>query len=291
MSTTFVGTTSRPIKRRRTSADMKVIRAGLWEIAAEGRPMTVRQIFYQAVACGLVDKTEREYKKTVVRLLTEMRLADDSFGRAIPFDWIADNTRWMRKPRSWSSVDDVLRETAQFYRRRLWDEQDAYVEIWLEKEALAGVVYPVTEEWDVPLMVTRGYPSISYLHMAAEAITEAGKPAYIYYFGDHDPSGVDISRNVEDRLREFTWANIVFRRVAVTTDQVIEWSLPTRPTKKSDTRSKRFAGESVELDAIPPDELRQLVRGCIEQHIDRHRLDVTLAAEKSEREVLMQIAG
>ncbi len=270
---------------------MDVIREGLWNIVAQGRPMTVRQVFYQAVARGLVAKTESEYKYTVGRLLTEMRLSDDPFALSIPFDWIADNTRWMRKPRSWSSVEDVLRETAQFYRRRLWDEQDAYVEIWLEKEALAGVVYPITEEWDVPLMVTRGYPSISYLHIAAEAITAAGKPAYIYYFGDHDPSGVDISRNVEGRLRQFTWANIVFERVAVTAGQVVEWSLPTRPTKKSDTRSKSFAGDSVELDAIPPDELRNLVRACIERHIDRHRLDVTLAAEKSEREVLMEIAG
>jgi hypothetical protein len=92
-----------------------------------------------------------------------------------------------------------------------------YVEIWLEKDALSGVLYPVTSEWDVPLMVTRGYSSLSFLHEAAEAITDQGKPAYIYYFGGHDPSGRDITRATEAGLREFApAAEIHFKRIAVT---------------------------------------------------------------------------
>ncbi len=211
---------------------------------------------------------------------------------AMPFSWIVDNTRWMRKPRAFESVEDALKDTADFYRRALWANQEDYVEIWLEKEALAGVLYPVTREYDVPLMVTRGYPSISYVYSAAEAITEVEKPTFIYYLGDHDPSGVDIPRNVEERLREFAPdADITFERIAVTPEQIVDYDLPTRPTKKSDTRAKSFEGESVEVDAIDPDDLRQLVRDAIEFHIDPDALAVTKAAEDSEREILERIAA
>ena len=134
----------------------------------------------------------------MVRLLGEMRRA-----HIIPFDWIADSTRWMRKPRTHSSLDEALRRTAETYRRSVWDDQDAYVEVWLEKDALAGVLYDVTSAWDVPLMVTRGYPSLSYLHSAAEALAAQDRPAFLFYFGDHDPSGLDITRAVEEGIREF----------------------------------------------------------------------------------------
>ena len=101
-----------------------------------------------------------------------------------------------RKPHWWFAVPRVLSPA-------VWDEQNAYVEIWLEKDALAGVLVDVTQKWDVPLMVTRGFASLSYLHEAAETIRDQNKPTYLYYFGDHDPSGVDIPRQVERRLREF----------------------------------------------------------------------------------------
>ena len=145
--------------------------------------------------------------------------------------------------------------------------------------------------WDVPLLVTRGYASLSYLHEAAEAIAAQCKPAYLYYFGDHDPSGVDIPRNVERRLREFAPdAEIHFERVAVTPEQVLEWKLPTRPTKATDTRAKSFEGESVEVDAIPPAMLRQLTRDCIVRHVDAHTVTAIMAAEESERDLLTVIA-
>jgi hypothetical protein len=210
---------------------------------------------------------------------------------AMPFSWIVDNTRWMRKPRAFDSVEDALKDTADFYRRALWANQEDYVEVWLEKEAQAGVLYPVTGQYDVPLMVTRGYPSISYVYSAAETITEVEKPTFIYYLGDHDPSGVDIPRNVEARLREFAPdADITFERLAVRPEQIEDLELPTRPTKKTDTRAKSFDGESVEVDAIDPDDLRDLVRGAIDWHIDSNMLTVTKAAEESEREILKRIA-
>jgi hypothetical protein len=139
-------------------------------------------------------------------------------------------------------------------------------------------------------MVTRGYPSISFLYSAAEAIMEVDKPAFIYYFGDYDPSGCDISRTVESGLRELAPdAEIHFERVAVTPEQIARWNLPTRPTKTTDTRSKRFHGESVELDAVEPGTLRDLVRRCIVQHIDRYQWKQSLAIERQEREVLGRI--
>ena len=143
---------SRSIKRkRRTKPDVEAIKTAIYNVVEENQPMTVRQVFYQMTVAGVVPKTETSYKNIVVRLLGTMRRE----GR-LPFSWIADNTRWMRKPRTFSSLDSALHNTARTYRRALWDEQDAYVEIWLEKDALSGVLYDVTSEWDVPLMVTRG---------------------------------------------------------------------------------------------------------------------------------------
>lgn len=272
-----------PIKRRRrTKADMAAIKETMLAILAEDQPMTVRQVFYRLVSIGAVDKTEAEYKSTVCRLLTEMRLDGN-----IPFHWIADSTRWMRKPRTHDDLGDLMEETARLYRRKLWNDQDVYCEIWLEKEALAGVLLDVTDKWDVPLLVTRGYPSISFLHSAANGIALQGKPTFIYYFGDHDPSGIDIQRNVTERLHEFAPdALIDVERVAVTPDQIEEWSLPLRPTKKSDTRAKNFQGGSVEVDAILPTKLRELAEEHIEQHVDERQLRVTYEAERSEQSIL-----
>jgi hypothetical protein len=180
--------------------------------------------------------------------------------------------------------------TAQTYRRALWDSQKVYVEIWLEKEALAGVLYGVTAEYDVPLMVTRGYPSLSYLYSAADQMSEEDRPCYVYYFGDHDPSGLDISRKVEQDLRGFAPdVDLYFERVAVTPEQIEEWELPSRPTKKTDTRAKHFTGDSVEVDAIPPAQLRQLARDCIERHIDKRLLKRTQTVEAAERDTLETI--
>ncbi len=272
--------------RRRSKADITALKSTLFTLIREDRPMTVRQVFYRLVSMGAIGKSEAEYKGTVVRLLTKMRLDGD-----LPFDWIADQTRWMRKPTTHGSLAKCLERTAEAYRRSLWDDQDVYVEIWLEKDALAGVLYRETAKWDVPLMVTRGYPSLSYLHSAAESIAEEGKPAYLYYFGDHDPSGVDISRHTEERIRELAGdAEIHFERVAVNLEQIEDWDLPTRPTKKTDSRSKSFVGGSVEVDAIPPDELRSLARECIERHIDADKLAATKLIEAQERETLRSVA-
>lgn len=167
----------------------------------------------------------------------------------------------------------------------------AYVEIWLEKDALAGVLYGVTESWDVPLMVTRGYPSLSFLFEAAETLKAEERPAYLYYFGDFDASGVDIPRNVEAELRRMApEVDIHFERVAVTEDQIRELRLPTRPSKTTDSRARSFGRKSVEVDAIPARHLRTLVDTCIRRHIDQQQLAVLRVAEESERGILRSIA-
>lgn len=277
---------SRPTRRsRRSAAEVEAIRAAMLEALEADHPMTVRQVFYRMVTEGIVPKTESAYKSTVVRLLGDMRRE-----RAFPCGWIADNTRWMRKPDTYSGLQNLLNDAAATYRRSIWDTQDVYVEVWLEKDALSGVLFEETAEWDVPLMVTRGYPSVSFLSQAAAAIEDAGKPAFLYYLGDHDPSGVDIPRAVEKGLREWAPdADITFRRVAVNPDQIASLNLQTRPTKTTDSRSKDFEGESVEVDAIPSATLRQIVRGCIEQHIDGAALAATRRVERLERESLQLV--
>ena len=147
-------------------------RDALYEIVAEQQPMTVRQVFYRATVRGIGEKTEDGYSK-VQRMLADMRRDGE-----LPYDWIADNTRWMRKPRTFGGPEEALRRTVKTYRKALWRDADAYVEIWLEKDALAGVVYDVTNEFDVPLMVSRGYASLSFLHSAAEAMANQDRPCF-----------------------------------------------------------------------------------------------------------------
>jgi hypothetical protein len=268
---------------RRKKADIESICDRLYRILEANKPATVRQVFYRAVAEYLIAKTEADYKNVVCRLLLKMRLE----GR-VPFGWVADNTRWMRKPRTWSGLEDFQEYAATTYRRSLWDDQDAYVEVWTEKDALAGVLLEETRKWDTPLMVSRGFSSVTYLYEAADNIKAEDKPTFIYYFGDHDPSGLLIDKAIEKRLRQFAPdADITFERVAVTPEQIEEWQLPTRPTKtKGNPHSRGFEGGSVEVDAIEPALLRQLVRECIEQHIDKDRLDATAEVEEAERKTL-----
>jgi hypothetical protein len=272
------------VKRKRATADeVERRRAEIIAILDEMQPMTVRQVFYQATVRGFIDKSESGYTKIQTDLVW---LRQQGY---VPYSALADSTRWQRKPRTFSGIEEALRQTARLYRRSLWADADCYVEIWLEKDALSGVIAPVTYEYDVPLMVARGYASLSFLHSAAEQIRELGQPTYIYHLGDFDPSGVDAGRNIERRLREFAGVaiDIHFERLAVTPDQIGAWKLPSRPTKTTDSRSRSFGlAESVELDAIPPADLRSLVENAILQHLPADQLKVLLEAEKSEKQLL-----
>ena len=274
-----------PVKRRRsTKAEVEQRRESLLDIVSEMQPMTVRQVFYQATVRSIIEKTEAGYTKVQTDLALMRRAGE------LPYEWLADNTRWQRKPRTFNSVEEALKQTAQLYRKNLWASADAYVEIWLEKDALAGVVWPVTAAYDVPLMVARGYASLSFLHTAAEFINDLTVPAYIYHLGDYDPSGVNAAEKIEQTLRELApYAEIYFVRITVTPGQIQKWNLPTRPTKASDTRAKNFGEISVELDAIEPEVLRTIVEAAIELHLPSEQLEVLKAAEESERELITSL--
>ncbi|MCY4609966.1 MAG: hypothetical protein OXD40_15450 [bacterium] len=267
---------------RRTKAEMATIRDGLIALAKQHQPVTVRQTFYLAVSAGLIGKTEAEYRNTVCRLLSDARLSGD-----LSWQTIIDHTRSGVHLRTHDSLQDALANTKRYYRRAMWHNQPKRVEIWCEKATLQGVIDSVTLEWDVPLYPTRGYPSLSFLHSCAEEMDAEGKPTCIYYIGDHDPSGHDIRRNVEARLREFAPdVPLVFVPLAVTQRQIEEYDLPLRPTKQTDVRAKNWEGGSVEVEAIPPDVLRSLVNSAIEGHVDPREWEVIKVAEASERELL-----
>jgi hypothetical protein len=275
------------IKRyRATKAEVELRRARLFEIISVMRPMTVRQVFYQAAIRNLVEKSEAGYDKVQADTVRMRRVGK------LPYDWLTDNTRRQRKPRTFNGVEEALRETARLYRKSLWNDASSYVEVWLEKDALSGVILPVTSLYDVPLMVARGYASLSFLHAAAEYIGSLNVPAYIYHFGDYDPSGVNAGQKIEQTLREMApMADIHFERVAVTPGQIRNWELPTRPTKVTDSRAKGFSEISVELDAIEPNLLRSLVETAIQRHLPLDQFKILQAAEESERSLLRQLIG
>ena len=259
------------------------------ELLKGDNPMTVRQVFYQLVVRGVIEKTEEQYQGTVIRLLTEMRMAG-----SIRFDWIVDESRRRISNRTYDSIADAARDTARFYRRSALRECPDYIEIWSEKEALAGVLEDAAGDYDVDVLVSKGMPSLTQLHSSACMIARAaraGKDAFIYQFGDHDPSGVLIPKTIDRRLGELCQKlgcdPPSIERVALTKEQITRFNLPSRPTKREGNRhAHKFEGDSVELDALPATELRSMVREVIERHISERNLTVLRAAESSERELL-----
>jgi hypothetical protein len=278
---------SSTVKRNRsTQAALADLRDRLVELIEPERPVTVRGAFYRAVSAGLVDKTELEYRK-VGRELLKLRRS-----KVIPYWWVTDGTRLVSKPASHRDLEDVLTDTAASYRRALWHDQDAEVLVLSEKDAISGVVYPVTSRWDVPFGYVRGYSSETFAYSIAEDIAEAGKPVHVYDLGDHDPSGVNSWEVFVRRVQGFALGGVAhFIRLAVTPAQITELSLPTRPTKTKDPRAGTWDGDgSVEVDAIPSSVLRRMVEDAITQHIDPRVLELTRSVEASERTLLFRIA-
>jgi hypothetical protein len=263
---------------------METLREAIYGILQSDNPATVRQCYYALVVRGVIEKTQ-EYNGTVVRLLTQMRR-----DRVIPYSWISDNARWIRSQTATARVVHFMRQTARLYRRDLWVDADVSLEIWCEKEALAGVIIEETDPYDVPLMVSHAFSSDTYLQAAAAAIENKGKTTFIYQLGDHDPSGIWIAKQIEKGLRHHAPnAEIYFERVTVTPAQIKAWSLPTRPTRREgNTHARGFVGDSVELDAIEPNQLRALVEAVIQLHLPRDQFAALKAAGDSERK---RIAG
>jgi hypothetical protein len=274
---------------RRLAPKTLALRSAVLELTREFEVMTVRQIFYQLVSRGIVPKTENGGYRPVQTQVLKMRREG-----LLPWAFIADGTRWMRKPISYDSVEDALRATQHSYRRNLWRSQQVRIEIWLEKDALAGVVADATERWDVPLMVSRGTSSATFLHSAAQEARRAWEAAHVetvvYALYDFDAAGERAARSVERGFAEHVPdVPIGFERIAVTREQIDEWQLPTRPAKRSDPEAAKFGAEAVELDAIPPDRLLGLVEDAIVAHVDVDAWRIEQQYEQSEREVLERL--
>ncbi len=269
-----------------TRSHSEDIEYAIWEIFQEMQPrLTVRQIYYALTVRKKVPKTEAGYGQTRYRL-TKMREQG-----IIPYGWIADNTRYCLKPVTYCSLDKALDRLQLSYRKNLWANQDDLVYIWVEKDALAGVISPITKEYDVPLYVARGYSSQTFIYEAAEEIKRNGKNPFIYHFGDHDPSGVDAAYQIEMGLWKHGVVDIQFERVAITEEQIDIYHLPVRETKSSDPRSKTWGNKpSVELDALPAPILRDLVRECIEPHINPTEWERLRLIEEHERETLAEVS-
>lgn len=245
--------------------------------------MTARQAFYQLEVAGVVAKTETGYRQVQKQLLVMRRegLLDWSF--------ITDGTRWQRKPESWRSIDDFVESIHRGYRRDLWHSQGKRIEVWLEKDGLADVVVDVTAAWDVPLMVSRGQSSVTFLHSAAKAAERAydatGADTYVYALYDFDAGGQRAADAVERELPAHApGVPIHFERLAVTSQQISQWSLPSRPPKKKDPQAAKWGSTpAVELDAIPPVQLLALVENAIKGHVDMRRWEAEKRVEEEER--------
>jgi hypothetical protein len=281
------------IRTRRSKEQVADVRASIKSVLEADHPQTVRQVFYQLVVRGVIEKTEKEYQGTVIRLLSEMRLDGQ-----IPWSWIIDESRRTRSTRTFDSISEALEDTARYYRRSALRECDDYIEIWSEKEALSGIIWDEASEYDVPVVVSKGVPSLTQVYGSFTSVyhaARAGKRSYLYQFGDHDPTGCLIPKSIQARLNEFCDKHDCpfpfVERIALTKEQVEQYRLPTRPTKRDgNMHAHNFEGDSVELDALPSSELRSLVRECIERHISEQQLEILREAERSEREVLEQLA-
>lgn len=272
-------------KKRRTREEMREFRTQLYDLCEKHRVCTVRQVFYLAVSAGLIPKNEEAYKQ-VGNALTWLRKK-----HILPYRWLADHTRHFHGGNFPADLEEALEDFASYYRKSRFAELTEHIEVWTEKETLTGVLFSVTDKFGVRLYPSRGYASLSFLYSAAREIDRVNKPTFIYHLGDWDPSGVEIGQKIESELRRMLCENgseveITFTRLAVNPDQVEEWNLPTRPTKKTDTRAKKFRGKSVEVEAVKPDTLRSLVQKAIESHIPEGHMDVIRETEESEREAI-----
>lgn len=248
---------------------------------SEEQPATVRGVFYRVESMGAVPKTDGGYRRVARRVLQLRR------DHVIPYRWITDGTRYFLGVDAWDDLDDGLEDFRTAYRRNLWRNQDVTVEFFTEKDAISGLLSPITGRWGVRLGVLRGYCSESFAFEAADDYANANKPVCVYHFGDHDPSGVNAWEDFQKKVRGFAPdADITFVRAAVTLEQIDALRLATRPTKSSDTRARKFQGRSVEVDAIPPSHLRALAEELITDNIDEHQLQLTRTIEEGERKQL-----
>jgi hypothetical protein len=257
----------KPVFRAESLKQIDVINGILTEYQAAGYDLTLRQLYYQLVARGVIENSERSYKRTA-DLLNNARLAG-----LVDWDMITDRGRETIKAPSWDNPGQIVRAAARQFRLDPWVNQANYIEVMVEKQALEGVLIPVCNQWGVSFTANKGYSSSSTLYETGKRLTDqarAGKTLWVLYLGDHDPSGLDMTRDITERLNMFTSRGYVnIKRLALNMDQVQALNPPENPAKVTDSRYKDYENEfgavSWELDAIEPNALANLVTEAIKR--------------------------
>nr|UVY03912.1 MAG: protein of unknown function DUF2220 [Bacteriophage sp.] len=238
---------------------IKLVNSVIEEYDAQGYELTLRQVYYQLVARGYIPNNERSYKN-LGNLINDGRLAG-------LIDWYAiiDRTRNLRGNSHWSHPSSVIQSAMYSYMLDRWKNQPNYVEVWVEKDALIGIVSQVCRKLDVPHFSCRGYTSQSEMWSAAQRFIrqEDKESRTIIHLGDHDPSGIDMTRDIQERLEMFG-ADVTVKRVALTMEQIELYNPPPNPTKVTDARSSGYiqiyGHECWELDALEPKIITDLIK-------------------------------
>lgn len=283
------------MQREMNSKRLKVVaqvNAILEEFALEGIHATVRQIFYQFVARELVKNTLREYKN-LASVIDMGRLTG-----LIDWDAIQDRTRFLRGYSTFENPQAAIDSACQKYIEDLWRSQEHYIEVWIEKDAALGSIEQVCREWRLPYLSCRGYFSQSEMWEAGQRFlhksNDQGKECHIFHFGDHDPSGIDMSRDIQERLDLFSYPDCVtVHRLALTYKQVKIYNPPPNFAKQTDSRHKEyvsnFGEESWELDALHPRVIRKLIEGNLKNFLDEREWKKVVAMEKRNKTRLQKV--
>ncbi len=240
------------------------------EYQKQGYVLTVRQLYYQCVARGVIENTLQEYKR-LANLINEAKLAGH-----LDWDALEDRTRDFVRRSRWETGSQIIEAVSRQFHMDMWDNQEYRVFVIVEKEALVGVLQRPCHQFDVPLLAARGYPSGSVLRAFAQEdlipCFDSGQQVLVLHLGDHDPSGIDMSRDLEERLGLFCGTPIEFERIALSMEQIEDAKPPENPAKATDSRyedyRRKFGDSSWELDALSPEFLTNLVTSEIESRRD-----------------------
>lgn len=254
--------------------------------------LTLRQLYYQFVARDLLPNKQKVYKR-LGEVIGQARLCG-----LISWEDIEDRTRYLRGVGHYSDIGDAMKKVADRYRVDMWENQKYRPEVWIEKDALLGVFESVCIELDIPFFSCRGYTSLSEVWRASMRLRgyiKEGKQPLILHFGDHDPSGIDMSRDIFDRLRDTFKTPLEFRRLALTMEQIEEYEPPPNPAKVTDSRYKsyveKFGDESWELDALDPRQFRLLIEKVWGEICDKPTWDRDKRAEEATIEQIRAVPG
>ena len=254
-----------------------------------GFTLTLRQLYYQFVARDLLPNEHKEYKR-LGSIIDDARQAG-----LIDWSTIEDRTRNVEHPNVWRSAEAILQAVARQYKENPWLNQEYWPEVWIEKDALVGVIEGICTEYRVPYFACRGYASQSEIYGAGKRLAErraAGYRPMVIYLGDHDPSGIHMPVDLGERLRLFSRGPVLVKRIALTMDQVEEYNPPPNPAKDTDSRfegyAEEFGDESWELDALDPVVLANLIRDELEGVKDEESWGQDMAREEDNRNALAQ---